>query len=208
MNLGGNDFANNVKLILISVPAVLFAPILIIGFIETQFLHDGAIGFRNPSVNAIIYWTFVTVSFFCLARWKMDKSYATAKWIRVKASPVNDSRPHQTDGETFTTITVAWKFSFNGKEHEVPFYSRDQFTLDREIYWNPKSNKVMTSFFMNKLAFIIYAVMTTWCALEIVNQSIVPQLIENHLFMVLPIPIGFFIYLEIKSRKAHPTPSQ
>jgi len=206
MNLGGNDFMNNVILILASVPAVLFAPTLVIGFIETQFLHEGVI---NPqsSVTRIIYWIIVTFSFFCLARWKMDKSYATAKWIRVKASPVNDSRAHQTDGETFTTITVAWKFTFDEKEHEVPFYSRDQFTLDREIYWNPKSNKVITSFFMNKLAFFIYAVMTTWCALEIVNQSIVPQLTENHLFMVLPIPIGFFIYLEIKSRKAHPAQS-
>ena len=206
MNLGGNDFMNNVILILVSVPAVLFAPILIIGFIETQFLHEEVINLQN-SVNRIIYWIIVTVSFFCLARWKMDKSYATAKWIRVKASPVNDSRAHQTDGETFTTITVAWKFTFDGKEHEVPFYSRDQFTLDREIYWNPKSNKVITSFFMNKLAFVIYAVMTTWCAVEIVNQSIVIQLSENLLFMVLPIPIGFFIYLEIKSRRTYPGPS-
>ena len=207
MNLGGNDFANNVKLILISVPAVFFAPILIIGFIETQFLHEEVINLQN-SVTRIIYWIIVTVCFFCLARWKMDKGYANAKWIRVKASPLNDSRAHQTDGETFTTVTVAWKFTFDGKEHEVPFYSRDQFTLDREIYWNPKSNKVIMSFFMNKLAFVIYAVMTTWCAVEIVNQSIVTQLPEHLLFMVLPIPIGFFIYLEIKSRKAHPTPSQ
>ncbi len=60
---------------------------------------------------------------------------------------------------------------------------------------------------MNKLAFVIYAVMTTWCAVEIVNQSIVIQLSENLLFMVLPIPIGFFIYLEIKSRRTYPGPS-
>lgn len=207
MNLGGNDFANNVKLILISVPAVLFAPMLIIGFIETQFLHEEVISFQNR-VEKIIYWVVVTVSFFFLALWKMHKSYATAKWIRVKASPVNDSREQQTDATAFITVTVAWKFTFDGKEHEVPFKSSDQFTLDREIYWNPKANKVMMTFFMNKLAFFIYAVMTIWCALEIVNQSIVPQLTENHLFMVLPIPIGLFVYLEIKSRKAQPTPSQ
>jgi hypothetical protein len=94
MNLGGNDFMNNVTLILVSVPAVIFAPMLIIGFIETQFLHQGATGFQYPSANAIIYWTIVTLSFFLLARWKMDKSYATVNWIRVQASPVNDSRPH------------------------------------------------------------------------------------------------------------------
>ncbi len=61
MNLGGNDFANNVTLILVSVPAVLFAPILIIGFIETQFLHEEVINLQN-SVNRIIYWIIVTVS--------------------------------------------------------------------------------------------------------------------------------------------------
>ena len=31
-------------------------------------------------------------------------------------------------------------------------WARHHFILDREIYWNPKSNKVITSFFMNKLA--------------------------------------------------------
>ena len=206
MNLGGNDFANNVKLILVSVPAVLFAPTLIIGFIETQFLHEKVINLQN-SVTRIIYWFIETVSFCFLACWKMHKSYAIAKWIRVKASPVNASREQQTDATAFITATVAWKFTFDGKEHEVPFKSSDQFTLEREVYWNPETNKVMTSFFMNKLAFFIYAVMTTWCAVELVNQSIVTQLPENLLFMVLAIPIGFFIYLEIKSRKTHPVPS-
>ena len=51
MNLGGNDFMNNVILILVSVPAVLFAPILIIGFIETQFLHEEVINPQSGSVR-------------------------------------------------------------------------------------------------------------------------------------------------------------
>ena len=107
---------------------------------------------------------------------------------------MNEKGLHQTDGSTFTTTTVARKFTFEGEEHEVSFYTRDHFGLEKEIYWNPKTNKLITGFFMNKLAFFIFAVMTTWFALEIVNLSIVPQLTETHLFMVLSIPIGYLIY--------------
>ena len=69
--------------------------------------------------------------------------------------PVNEKCLHQTDGSTFTITTVAWKFTFEVEEHGVSFYTRDHFSLEREIYWNPKTNKLITGFFMNKLAFFI-----------------------------------------------------
>ena len=160
-----------------------------------------------PQTGSIITWFIATIFFYLLARWTMYYSYPMENWIKVQATPVNEER-WNFDGSIKRAETVGWKIIYDGEEHEVSDIQYVCYTSDQEVFWNPKRNQLITEFLGNKLYFLIFAVMTSWCALGTLNISVVPQIAMDHFFMIPAVPVGFFIYLEIKNRRAHPTPSQ
>lgn len=184
------------------VPGIIIAARAPVHYVEKLFGGSG-----HSQTGMIISWVITTVIFYLLARWTMYYSYPMKNWIKVQATPVNEERWNH-DGSIKREVTVSWKIIYDGKEHEVHDTDSVCYTSDIEVYWNPKRNQLITDFLGNKLYFLIFAVMTSWCALEALNKSVVPQIALKHFFMVLAVPIGYFIYLEIKSRRAHPTPSQ
>ena len=184
------------------VPGVIIAARAPVHYLEKLFGGSG-----HSQTGMIISWVITTVVFYLLARWTMYYSYPMENWIKVQATPVNDERWNN-DGSIKREETVGWEIIYDGKEHEVNDIQDARYTSDQEVYWNPKRNQVITDFLGNKLYFLIFAVMTSWCALEALNKSVVPQIALKHFFMVLAMPIGYIIYLEIKNRKAHPAPSQ
>jgi hypothetical protein len=98
-----------------------------------------------------------------LALWRLRKAYFKKGWIKVSARPNNTVIETSSGGsEGGTTIikvpiTEGWTFTVDGQQYNVRQPSGNHYTIDQEIYWNPRTKKLIINRGRYKVLFFIYS---------------------------------------------------
>lgn len=193
MNLGGNDFAEAITALGLTVAAVALLPGLLFHVVPEE-------------IALPLHMIISTVCFGYLAYMNFQKGYGKDLWIKVTASPINEEVSRTFQDASSVLATVGWSFIHEGKQHDIKFGSSDHYTLDREVYWSPDKNEVILSKFKTKFYFFSYSICTTF-AVYMAHLAIFVELMGfkevipvNLWFLFFASPIGLTVYLEYKNR--------
>ena len=192
MNLGGNDFANAITSLGLTVAAVALLPTLLFHVLPAEL--------AGP-----LWLVISTVCFGYLAYMNFQKGYGKELWVKVKASPINGEVSGKFESEITGLATVGWSFIHEGKQYDIKFGSRDHYKLDREVYWCPDKNEVILSKLKMKFYFFSYSICTI-LTFYMAHLAIYVELMDfeeipvNLWFLFLASPIGLIVYLEYKNR--------
>ena len=146
-NLGGNDMGNEIGGSVLFL--VLFVP-LYLYFDLRFFLYDT---FKVLFVCSFLY--------SLLAFWRLRKAYFKKGWVKVFARPNNIVEySHVSEGGvTSGLITEGWTFTVDEKQYNIRQRSRNHYKKEQEIYWNPKTNKLIINHDGYKVLFFLYSLL-------------------------------------------------
>ena len=144
-NLGGNDMGNEIGGSVVFL--FLFVP-LYLYFDLRFFLYDT---FKVLFVCSFLY--------SLLAFWRLRKAYFKKGWVKVFAKPNNILEySHVSEGGvTSGLITEGWTFTVDEKQYNIRQPSRNHYKNEQEIYWNPKTDKLIINHNGYKVLFFLYS---------------------------------------------------
>ena len=193
MNLGGNDFAEAITALGLTVAAVVLLPGLLFHVVSEKYASPLSMIISNVCFGYLAYMNF-------------QKGYGKDLWIKVTASPINEEVSRTFQDASSVLATVGWSFIHEGKQHNIKFGSSDHYVLDREVYWSPDKNEVILSKLKTKFYFFSYSICTT-LALYMTHLAIFVELMgfkevipANLWLLFFASPIGLTAYLEYKNR--------
>ena len=146
-NLGGNDMGNEIGGSVVFL--FLFVP-LYLYFDLRFFLYDT---FKVLFVCSFLY--------SLLAFWRLRKAYFKKGWVKVFAKPNNILEySHVSEGGvTSGLITEGWTFTIDEKQYNIRQPSRNHYKNEQEIYWNPKTDKLIINHNGYKVLFFLYSLL-------------------------------------------------
>ena len=146
-NLGGNDMGNEIGGSVVFL--FLFFP-LYLYFDLRFFLYDT---FKVLFVCSFLY--------SLLAFWRLRKAYFKKGWVKVFAKPNNILEySHVSEGGvTSGLITEGWTFTVDEKQYNIRQPSRNHYKNEQEIYWNPKTDKLIINHNGYKVLFFLYSLL-------------------------------------------------
>ena len=146
-NLGGNDMGNEIGGSIVFF--FLFFP-LFLYFESRFFLYDT---FKVFFVCSFLY--------SLLAFWRLRKAYFKKGWVKVFAKPNNILEySHVSEGGvTSGLITEGWTFTVDEKQYNIRQPSRNHYKNEQEIYWNPKTDKLIINHNGYKVLFFLYSLL-------------------------------------------------
>ena len=146
-NLGGNDMGNEIGGSVVFL--FLFVP-LYLYFDLRFFLYDT---FKVLFVCSFLY--------SLLAFWRLRKAYFKKGWVKVFARPNNILEySHVSEGGvTSGLITEGWTFTVDEKQYNIRQRSRNHYKKEQDIYWNPKTNKLIINHDGYKVLFFLYSLL-------------------------------------------------
>ena len=144
-NLGGNDMGNEIGGSVVFL--FLFVP-LYLYFDLRFFLYDT---FKVLFICSFLY--------SLLAFWRLRKAYLKKGWVKVFARPNNIVvySSETEGGVTSGLITEGWTFTVDEKQYNIRQRSRNHYVIEQEIYWNPKTNKLIINHNGYKVLFFLYS---------------------------------------------------
>ena len=191
LNLGGNDMGNEIGGSVVFL--FLFFP-LYLYFDLRFFLYDT---FKVLFVCSFLY--------SLLAFWRLRKAYFKKGWVKVFARPNNivEYSSESEGGVTSGLITEGWTFTVDEKQYNIRQPSRNHYRNEQEIYWNPKTNKLIINHNGYKVLFFLYSLVAYFfffIGLLFSNQlalnpvTVFPM---NVLLFAPVLPTGLIIFCEM-----------
>ena len=190
-NLGGNDMGNEIGGSVVFL--FLFVP-LYLYFDLRFFLYDT---FKVLFVCSFLY--------SLLAFWRLRKAYLKKGWVKVFARPNNIVvySSETEGGVTSGLITEGWTFTVDEKQYNIRQRSRNHYVIEQEIYWNPKTNKLIINHNGYKVLFFLYSLVAYFfffIGLLFSNQlALDPETVfpVNVLLFAPVLPTGLIIFCEM-----------
>ena len=145
LNLGGNDMGNEIA----------FSTVFLFLFFPLYF---------SLSLRFFLYDTF-KIFFVCsllyslLALWRLRKAYFKKGWVKVFARPNNIVEySHVSEGGgSRGVITEGWTFTVDETQYNIRQRSKNHYTYQKEIYWNPQTNTLIINHKGYKVLFFLYS---------------------------------------------------
>ena len=190
-NLGGNDMGNEIGGSVVFF--FLFFP-LFLYFESRFFLYDT---FKVFFVCSFLY--------SLLAFWRLRKAYFKKGWVKVFAKPNNILEySHVSEGGvTSGLITEGWTFTVDEKQYNIRQRSRNHYKKEQEIYWNPKTNKLIINHDGYKVLFFLYSLLAYFfffTGLLFSNQLFLHPIFLHPIMILLfapVLPTGLIIFCEM-----------
>ena len=190
-NLGGNDMGNEIGGSVVFL--FLFVP-LYLYFDLRFFLYDT---FKVLFICSFLY--------SLLAFWRLRKAYLKKGWVKVFARPNNIVvySSETEGGVTSGLITEGWTFTVDEKQYNIRQRSRNHYVIEQEIYWNPKTNKLIINHNGYKVLFFLYSLVAYFfffIGLLFSNQlALHPETVfpVNVLLFAPVLPTGLIIFCEM-----------
>ena len=185
-NLGGNDMGNEIGGSIVFF--FLFFP-LFLYFEFRFFLYDT---FKVFFVCSFLY--------SLLAFWRLRKAYFKKGWVKVFARPNNivEYSSVTEGGVTSGLITEGWTFTIDEKQYNIRQPSRNHYKNEQEIYWNPKTNKLIINHNGYKVLFFLYSLVAYF--LFFIGLLFSDQLFLHPVMVLLfapVLPTGLIIFCEM-----------
>tara|TARA_Y100001968_G_scaffold85514_1_gene76620 strand:- start:306 stop:1388 length:1083 start_codon:yes stop_codon:yes gene_type:complete len=190
-NFGGNDMGNEIGCSVVFL--FLFFP-LYLNFDLRFFLYDT---FKVLFICSLLY--------SLLAFWRLRKAYFRKGWVKVFARPNNIVvYSSETEGGVNSgLITEGWTFTFDEQQYNIRQRSRNHYVIEQEIYWNPKTNKLIINHNGYKVLFFLYSLVAYFfffLGLLFSNQlALHPEIVFplNILLFAPVLPTGLIIFCEM-----------
>ena len=190
-NLGGNDMGNEIGGSIVFF--FLFFP-LFLYFESRFFLYDT---FKVFFVCSFLY--------SLLAFWRLRKAYFKKGWVKVFARPNNILEySHVSEGGvTSGLITEGWTFTIDEKQYNIRQFSRNHYKNEQEIYWNPKTDKLIINHNGYKVLFFLYSLVAYFLfftGLLFSNQLFLHPIFLHPIMVLLfapVLPTGLIIFCEM-----------
>ena len=152
-----------------------------------------------------LYDTF-KVLFICsflyslLAFWRLRKAYLKKGWVKVFARPNNIVvySSETEGGVTSGLITEGWTFTVDEKQYNIRQRSRNHYVIEQEIYWNPKTDKLIINHNGYKVLFFLYSLVAYF--LFFIGLLFSDQLFLHPIMVLLfapVLPTGLIIFCEM-----------
>ena len=185
-NLGGNDMGNEIGGSVVFL--FLFFP-LYLYFDLRFFLYDT---FKVLFICSFLY--------SLLAFWRLRKAYLKKGWVKVFARPNNIVvySSETEGGVTSGLITEGWTFTVDEKQYNIRQRSRNHYVIEQEIYWNPKTDKLIINHNGYKVLFFLYSLVAYF--LFFIGLLFSDQLFLHPVMVLLfapVLPTGLIIFCEM-----------
>ncbi len=142
-NLGGNDLGNEIA------GNVIFIGLSFVFYLSSSHNYDQA--FNIMFLYSLLY--------SLLAFWRFRTAYFKKGWVKVFARPNNIVEFDKvTEGAaTKGLLTEGWTFTFDEQQYNIRQRSRNHYRDEREIYWNPNTNKLLINHSGYKVLLFLYS---------------------------------------------------
>ncbi len=185
-NLGGNDMGNEIGGSIVFF--FLFFPLFL--YFEFRFFF----------YDTFKVWFVCSFLYSLLAFWRLRKAYFKKGWVKVFARPNNivEYSSVTEGGVTSGLITEGWTFTVDEMQYNIRQPSRNHYKNEQEIYWNPKTDKLIINHNGYKVLFFLYSLVAYF--LFFIGLLFSDQLFLHPVMVLLfapVLPTGLIIFCEM-----------